>query len=41
METGEIQVRVRYAEGNPADYQSRMIAIFDDLVSTPAIQLVK
>jgi hypothetical protein len=31
----------RYASGNPADYQSRLTAIFDEIASTPSIQLVK
>jgi Flp pilus assembly protein TadG len=30
-----------YASGNPADYQTRLTAIFDEIASTPAIQLVK
>ena len=30
-----------YASGNPADYQARLTAIFDKIVSTPSIKLVK
>jgi hypothetical protein len=31
----------RYASGNPADYQNRLTAIFNEIASTPSIQLVK
>ncbi len=30
-----------YADGNPADYQSRLTSIFSTIVSTPNVQLVK
>lgn len=31
----------RYADGNPANYQSRLTAIFDEIARTPNIQLVR
>jgi Flp pilus assembly protein TadG len=31
----------RYADGNPADYQARLTAIFDEIARTPNVQLVR